>query len=299
MNLVRRDTRNVEDRPDFDIRWGEPQPDQGSFTAVLRVKNEARSLPWVLPGMFRAVDRVVLVDNGSDDGTPDLAQQVAKEEGADDRFEVLHYPFSIGRCGPEHLSIPAESVHSLTYFYNWSFSQVRTRYGLKWDGDMVLTDDGERYLRHLAWQVENVETLVRIPRYPLYVESERVAYVDTTVRNLEPWAWPNLPGYFLIKAFEWELIMAPAGVELATMPQWTCFEIKWLDSDEFSHWSEGTDFTATNRTNRKAREWAVFRAIEQGDLPAGVERVESTDDTHVIDVVRTEGPRRFPITDAS
>jgi len=27
-------------------------------------------------------------------------------------------------------------VHSLTYFYNWSFSHVLTPYALKWDGDM-------------------------------------------------------------------------------------------------------------------------------------------------------------------
>ena len=55
-----------------------------------------------------------------------------------DRLEVHSYPFSIARCGEEHLGTPAESVHSLVYFYNWSFSHVRTGYVLKWDADMVL-----------------------------------------------------------------------------------------------------------------------------------------------------------------
>ena len=44
---------------------------------MLRVKNEARNLRWVLPPMFEAVERVVLVDNQSDDGTPEVALQVA------------------------------------------------------------------------------------------------------------------------------------------------------------------------------------------------------------------------------
>ena len=48
------------------------------LTSVLRVKNEARSLPWVLPPLFRAVQQVVVVDNQSDDGTPEVARAVAE-----------------------------------------------------------------------------------------------------------------------------------------------------------------------------------------------------------------------------
>ena len=49
-----------------------------AVTSVLRVKNEARSLPWVLPPLFEAVQHVVVVDNQSDDGTPDVAREVAE-----------------------------------------------------------------------------------------------------------------------------------------------------------------------------------------------------------------------------
>jgi hypothetical protein len=289
MAELRQDMTNREGRSDFDIRWHDARPGGGRFTAVMRVKNESRSLPWVLPGLFRSVEGIVLIDNGSDDGTPDVAQQVAKEQGADDRFEVHDYPFSVGRCGAEHLSIPPDSVHSLTYYYNWSFSHVRTSYALKWDGDIVLTEDGERYVRHLAWQVEHVDTLVCIPRYPVYVESEDVAYVDAGMWNQEPWGWPNKPGFFLIKAFEWELIMYPQATPLTTLPEWTCFELKWLDENEFAHWSQGTDFTTTRRTTRKVRELKVFEAVQKGELPEGVHRVESPGETHVIDLLRQSG----------
>ena len=50
-------------------------------TAVLRVKNEAPSLPWVLPPLLRACDHVLLVDNGSDDGTAEVARPGRRERG--------------------------------------------------------------------------------------------------------------------------------------------------------------------------------------------------------------------------
>ena len=58
------------DPADFPIHWAwEDGPLTPGLTCVFRVKNEARNLPWVLPPMFDAVQHVVLVDNGSDDGT--------------------------------------------------------------------------------------------------------------------------------------------------------------------------------------------------------------------------------------
>ena len=119
---------NLENHTDFNVVWGWSEADTTpGFTAVVRAKNEADPLPWVLPPLLRAVERIVLVDNGSTDGTPEVARRVAEECGAAERLEVHSYPFSVARCGEEHLGTPPESVHSLVYFYNWSFSQVRTR----------------------------------------------------------------------------------------------------------------------------------------------------------------------------
>ena len=65
------DIRNVEGLSDFDVHWRwQDGPLAPGITAVLRVKNEAASLGWVLPPLLDAVREVVLVDNGSTDGTP-------------------------------------------------------------------------------------------------------------------------------------------------------------------------------------------------------------------------------------
>ena len=280
---------NLERDADFTVRWawagGALAP---GFTGVVRVKDEARSLPFVLPPLLRAVDRVVLIDNGSTDGTPDVARSVAAEQGAAGRLELHSYPFAIARCGDEHLATPADSVHSLVHFYNWSFSHVRTGYALKWDGDMVLADRAIGVLRDLAWQLEAAEVVVKVPRHPLYVADDRRAFIDTALRNTEPWGWPNRPGFSFAKALDWELPLWRSDIPTVTLPDWSCVEIKHLDADEFAHWSH-TDFDASSRTQRKRREWQVFSALAGGaDPPPGVIPIEAPEGRHVIDHVRSD-----------
>jgi hypothetical protein len=285
---------NREGHTDFNVRWAwaEERPGRG-FTAVVRIRDEADNLPWVLPPLLAAVSRVVLLDNGSRDGSAEVARRVAREAGAEARLEIHHYPFAVARCGEEHLGTPPDSVHSLTYFYNWSFAHVRTAYALKWDGDMVLTDAATTALRDLAWQLEASELVVKVPRYPLYLADDRRAFVDTSLRNCEPWGWPNGPGYSFAKAIDWELPIWAPDTPVLTLPDWGCVELKRLDADEFGHWSD-TEFDASARTRRKLREWEVFRALAAGaEPPEGVVAVEAPAGMHVIDHVRTSWlPRR-------
>lgn len=280
--------RNLEGDGRYDVRWGWADGDVAAgFTAVVRVRNERTSLPWVLPPLLRAVERVVVVDNGSTDGTAEVARAVAAREGAADRLDVHRYPFDVARCGAEHLSTPAASVHSLAHFYNWSFAHVRTSYALKWDGDMVLTDAAADALRQLAWQLEAAEAVVRVPRHTLYIAGDDLGFIDLSLRNCEPWGWPNRPGYSFAKALEWELPLWPRHVETITLPEWSCVELKQLDADEFAHWSP-TDFGASPRTRRKQRELEVFRALTGGgDPPSGVVPVHAPAGEHVVDHVRT------------
>jgi glycosyltransferase involved in cell wall biosynthesis len=278
---------NREGHPAFDVAW--PWRDGAAtpgLTAVLRVKDEARNLGWVLPPLLRCVDGVVLVDNQSTDGTADVARRLAEEHGCAERLRVLEYPFAVSRCGPEHLRTPADSVHSLTHFYNWSFSQARSSYTMKWDGDMVLTAEGVAMVADLAWQVESEETLVVFQHFPLYVESDRVGYFDLGLRNSEPWIHPQGPAYTFVKGFDWEIRQHPDEVRRLTMPQGICFELKWLDSDEFGHWTAPEAFDPV-RSPRKVHEYGVFTALREGrfDELESVHRIEAPEGVHVIDHV--------------
>ena len=86
---------------------------------------------------------------------------------------------------------------------------------------------------------------------------------------------------------EWEQPILPPALPRIILPEWSCVELKFLDADEFDHWS-ATDFDASERTQRKRREWEVFRALADGGEPPGdVVPVEAPDGVHVIDYVRS------------
>ena len=231
------------------------------------MQDEARALPWVLPPLLRAVSRVVLVDNGSTDGTADVARAVAAEAGAADRLEVREYPFEVARCGEEHLGTPRGVGPQPRVLLQLGVLARAHGYALKWDGDMVLTDAAVGVLRDLAWQLEAAEAVVKIPRYPLYVADDQHAFLDIGLANCEPWAWPNRPGYSFVKAMEWEQpVLPPERRRGVILPDWSCVELKYLDADEFDHWS-ATDFDQSARTQRKRREWEVFRSLADGGEP--------------------------------
>ena len=277
---------NLEGNTAFDVEWrrsrGKVTP---GFTAVLRVKNEARNMPYVLPSLLRSVASVIVIDNGSTDGTLDIAREVADQLDMSRKLTVMEYPFVVSRCGSEHLHTPPDSVHSLTYFYNWSFSHVETSYALKWDGDMVLTGEGEQIVRDLSWQLEATDVRVYIPRHSVYVTSDAVAYLDTGLRNREPWGWPNKPGFTFGKGFEWEIpLQPPAPVTSVFLPQFICFELKWLDLNEFDHWSPH-DFERSGRTGRKNREMEVFAGLQRGVVAPDLLRIEREGTEHVVDTI--------------
>lgn len=277
---------NLEGHADFDVRWPRDHRSLApGLTAVLRVKNEARSLPWVLPPLFRAVQRLVVVDNQSTDGTPEVARSVAAACGASDRLLLTTYPFTVSRCGQEHLETPETSVHNLAYFYNWSFAHVGTAYSMKWDGDMVLTAEGVDTFADLSWQLEEVEAVVSMPRHPLFVESDRVAWLDVHMINVEEYVFPMNEHFRHVKAYEWEMRMVPRQTPRMRLPEGLCLELKYLDSDEFDHWAAPDAFGATERTMRKLREWEVFHALRERryDDLAGVVRIEAPPEyDHVI-----------------
>ena len=282
---------NAEGESEWDISWlRDATPVERGFTAVLRVKNEAQSLPWVLPSLFEAVDHVIIVDNGSDDGTPEIARRLAIEHQVSDALDLFSYPFDVARCGAENLATHPRSLHSLTYFYNWCFSSVATDYAVKWDGDMVLSQRGVQVIRDLSWRLRGTDRVViSFPRSPVYIESEQVAYLDTSLAHAEPWICPNVDDFYYEKGFDWEIAHVPAEAKTRVLSNNVCFELKWLGSDEFAHWTDN-DFAPN--LGRKRREYEVFTRLERGDQADGVVRVEMAEgDAHVITTIRREYER--------
>ena len=71
------------------------------------------------------------------------------------------------------------------------------------------------------------------------------------------------------------------------MPEGLSVELKWLDSDEFAHWTDADAFATSLRTARKRREYRIFTDLQhdQWEAHAGLHRIEAPPGTHVIDHV--------------
>jgi len=282
---------NLEGHHEYDVSWPWLRPGglRAGTTAVLRVKDEAPSLPFVLPPLLRACDRVLVVDNGSTDGTPEVAADTAARAGLAHRLQQASYPFAVARAGAEHLAVHERSVHSLPYFYNWCFAQVETRYSWKWDGDMVLTTEGEASIADLGWQVGSgvpaAQSIVRVPRHGLYLESDSVGYLDLGLRNAEEWGYPVGPDFVFTKAYEWEIRTTPQPVRSIGLPHGLCVELKHLHGDEFAHWTDPASFATSFRNKRKRREWTVFHALRAGEVPDMVHAITAPPGVHIVDHV--------------
>ncbi len=278
--------QNLEGLTDLERDWQWNTGPNSSIATVLRIKNEATNLPFVLPPLFRAVDQVVIIDNQSTDGSAELAIELAAQAGATDRLVFDRYPVDVSRCGSEHRTTPPTSVRSLTYFYNWSFSHATTRYASKWDGDMVLTLAGEHLMTSLAWRLEGIDATASFALYALWVASDDVAYLDVALDNHEIRVWPNRRGVEFVKARDYETLRSMRLPRMHLGPGY-CFEIKRVNEDEFDQWTHPDDFNnADGDVPKKPREWAVANALATGSVPDQMVRIDAEPGEHVIDTAR-------------
>ena len=141
----------------------------------------------------------------------------------------------------------------------------------------------------------------RVPRHGLYVASDQVAYLDLGLRNIEEWGFPIGPDYVYTKAPEWEIRTVPEAHTKIALPQGLCVELKWLDGDEFAHWTNPESFATSTRNRRKRREWQVWNALQSGEVLENVVEITAPDGVHVIDHVThtwlPQAPRPFPVDD--
>ena len=91
------------------------------------------------------------------------------------------------------------------------------------------------------------------------------------------------------KAFEWEIRTTPVGVRSIGLPHGLCVELKYLDGDEFAHWTDPESFATSFRNKRKRREWEVFNALQErrGARPACID-LTAPEGTHIVDYVTRE-----------
>jgi len=255
----------------------------------------ATDLDRCLPPLLRAVEKVIVVDHPSASGGTGVAERarsVADHLGLSHRLQVLDYPFELSPPGRAHLGTPPDSVHSLVHFHNWVFSHVRTTYALRWDDSLVLTPAGEALLAQFNWQVGYLDVTLRLRRHPLYVESDRVAYLDLDGTDAPRLGHPAAPGYSYVKGFDRALLRLPPHTDNHTLPTGSCLLLRDLASAPPAAAPDppsGRPHASTPDARRERREARTIRAILSGrwrERPQ-LHRLEAPPGTHVVDHAAT------------
>ncbi len=241
-------------------------------SAFVRAKDEESKIEYCLRSILPVFDEIHVIDNGSRDDTAEIVRRV-QGSGADGaKIRVHSYPFRVGRFGPEHDETPDDSLHSLVYFTNWALSRCTRRYACKWDADMVLAREQRGAFAGLlgrldrgwpaAWSLAG-QTVYRTPDGSFLAPRGEV--------NREVRIAPCGYSIRFHKREHWEQLIRPRGLRTHHFAPICFYELKFLDEEEFDHWST-TEFPSP----RKRREWASFQRLREGRWDGAVHRLPAT-----------------------
>lgn len=243
---------------DFVLRG---QRDRAGVSAIVRVRNEEQKILYTLASIFEIFDEIVLVDNRSEDDSLKIVRDFKQQRDTGDKIKVYLYPFRIARNGEESINTPEDSVHSQTYYLNWSLAHCSFRYVCKWDADMVLKREAREAIRTLLRQVQDDEVCWELPGQTLYRDLSGMFYLSKGEINQEIRIFPYGAPRF-VKWTTFTVLDPRPPLLVECLDDVAFYELKFLDEDEFAHWCT-TDFP----TERKRKEWESFHMIKRGEIP--------------------------------
>ena len=280
---------NLEGHADYDITWPWGRRQRPGATAVVVATAASRLLPFVVPRLLRACDRILLVEDGSA-AAAEVVDDVMRGSGSQEQVDRTTYPFPLRTLPREHLACPERSVHSTSYFRNWCLAQVRTRLCWDWPASAVLTPEGVATVADVGWRVGRVPAVVRVPWHRLYVADSRSAFLDLGRPVVEEWGFPVHPDFLSAKGHAADVRTTPQGVRRIRLPPRLCLRPYFLDAGE----DPATPGRLPPDGERRRVEELAAR-LRAGTLPEGVVPVTSTD-RHVVDqaadALQLRTPRR-------
>lgn len=244
---------------DFNLRPAHGRP---GVSALVRVRNEAPKIGYCLRSILPFFDEIVLVDNGSDDGTPDIVRDIIAREDPDGKIRLYSYPHRLARFGPEHGATPETSVHSAVYYSNWALSHCSRRFVCKWDGDMVLIREVREAFSAFLLRIQTGwARRWTLAGQTVYRSLDRDYYLALGEINREVELFPGGPACRFRKRRHWEGLGHPLTLRRGDFAPVAFYELKFADEDEFDHWS-----TREWPSKRKRREWDNYQLVKSGRI---------------------------------
>ena len=122
------------------------------ISAVVAMKNEDYTLPLCLNSLIGFADQVIIIDNGSEDNSLELAKKFKSENNTQVEVDIIEMPGALlGDCREAGLKATR---------YQWH---------LRWDADMIAHTDGEFDMKKLKEKVlkDRTPRTIQLPRINL------------------------------------------------------------------------------------------------------------------------------------
>ncbi len=114
-------------------------------SGLLRVKNDAEFLALSIDSCIDALDELIIVYQDCEDDSPSIIEQ-KRLQYPDKIRTYLYRPIIISHNLTEEemeyaLALPADSIHLLSNYYNYTLSKASYRYAMKIDADQIYFTD--------------------------------------------------------------------------------------------------------------------------------------------------------------
>lgn len=259
----KRPVENIEGLSEYNLkeRHGSTKVVKKGLSVMLRVKNEELGIVQCIESIIDLCTELVVIDNKSTDQTVQLVNQIISSHAGGHKIKVHHYPFQVARCGRDHDGTPEDSVHSLSYYYNWCLDKCSCGTVIKWDADMVVSKNkGSRAdFERLLARVINARwlTSVNFISQNCYLTSLDDGYLAKKELNREVRIFSNNANVFFVKGKHFERLRFFAPSNIIKSDIIFSFEIKRLWTNEFDHWSN-----ISFNTPRKVTEYRSFQRLK-------------------------------------
>ena len=126
--------KNIEGLDQRDIKQISSKGREQWISGFARLRDSALYLEKVIEAHLPYLDEIVLVDNNSQDNTWEICQSLQVKHP--EKIRIFQYLPEVYRLWTdEYQTCPENSVHDMSYYYNWTLSQTSYQYAMKIDDD--------------------------------------------------------------------------------------------------------------------------------------------------------------------
>lgn len=187
------------------------------ISAFWRLYNWEDFLEQTIESHIKYFDEIILVNNKSTDKTEYICKKLEKKYPS--KIKFYNYPFDIHKIWTKKYKETKEnSLHSLSYYYNWTLSKTTYKYAIKLDDDHICIPE---QLEKITNNIKNnwLDCFLQTPLINVYRINNTLSKSVNSLKSSFAWLFGDF-GFFpisektyFIKLKWWESLIFPLKIK--------------------------------------------------------------------------------------